>query len=60
MNLRYVRFIKRVTQLSLMLKSGISQSMISRFEMGYAKPTPEQHKQLCDALGVSEEDLTWE
>ena len=59
MDLRYIRFIKGVTQLDLQLKSGISQGMISRYEMGFARPSPEKHKILCKALEVEETELTW-
>ena len=60
MNLRYLLFIKRWPQMKLANKSGYSQSLISRWVMGYAKPGPEQFKKLCQALEVSEDDLTFE
>ena len=57
MHLKLLRTIRGFSQLDLMLKTGISQSQLSKFENGYAKLKPEERAKLAKALGCKGEDI---
>ena len=56
-NLRKIRFEQRVTQIDLMVKTGIWPSRISLLENGYLQPKPDEKEKLARALGVKIEEL---
>lgn len=59
MELSEGRFMKRLNQWDLKLKTGINQANISLIERGYVSPTQEEKIRLAKALGVREDELTW-
>ena len=59
MELRYLRFIKKMTQLDLMLRSGVHQSRISHFENGYAEPREDEKERIAMVLGCNQNEITW-
>ena len=59
-NLRWVRFIKRVSQHKLAAITGISQARISLLENGYVKPSDDDIVRLAEGLGVKPDDLSFE
>ena len=48
--LREVRFVRRVSQTALAVKTGIHQSKISRIENGLVKAREDEKKRLAKAL----------
>jgi transcriptional regulator with XRE-family HTH domain len=51
------RCLKGLSQLELMMRTGISNSRISWIENGYRKPNPAEKQKLSKALGVLEKVL---
>lgn len=56
-NLKEVRTSKKITQVELEEKTGISQQMISRYESGEHYPQIDTAKVIADALGVTLDEL---
>ena len=52
-NLKKLRRAKKITQVALQMRTGIDQSMISKFERGERVPTVESLVILADSLGTS-------
>lgn len=57
MNLRLARVRAQKPQLLLALEAGISQSLISQFELGYREPSEDQAKRIAKALGVKPKEI---
>ena len=55
--LREYRKLSRFTQDQLFARSGISQTRISRLEIGNVKPSPRERKVLAHALKIPAEIL---
>ena len=51
--IREERQSKGWTQAELGLRSGLRESMICKYELGYHIPNPENLSRIADALGVS-------
>lgn len=60
MDLKTIRFQRRLTQYDLSRKTGLSQATISLIERGYKKPGETMHKALAKACGVRSEDLSFD
>ena len=60
MNLREIRFKKRLTQYDICKFSGVPQSKISLIERGYASPTRKEKLAIAKALEVNPEEINWE
>jgi len=56
-NLKRTRFLLGKTQDDLSIETGIDQSLISRFENNYKKPTKDQKRRLAKALKLSKKEL---
>ncbi|RJQ53550.1 MAG: XRE family transcriptional regulator [Desulfobacteraceae bacterium] len=59
MDLYLARATKRISQLQLALKIGISQTQLSLFERGYREPPEKLKQKIADALGISVDDIQW-
>ena len=58
-DLRWARFIKRMSQEEVAYLSGVPQPIVSRFERGLQRPTDEQWQKIADALEVDVKELTY-
>ena len=52
MDLRTCRFLKGLSQMELMRRSGVLQCRISAIENGHVKPRNDEREQLEKALGL--------
>lgn len=52
-NIKYIRVIKEYTQLKVQMDTGISQSMLSKYERGDLLPTAENLIILADYYNTS-------
>lgn len=52
-NLKYIRVINEYTQLNVQMKTGISQSVLSKYETGEAIPTTENLLILAELYNTS-------
>jgi transcriptional regulator with XRE-family HTH domain len=59
MDLRRVRFEKRISQHSLSKDSGVHQSRISLIENGLHTPKPEEIEAICQVLEIPPTRITW-
>ena len=55
--LRDTRVLRRISQMALMLSTGINATKISWIERGYIKPKREEVIKLSKALGVQPRDI---
>jgi transcriptional regulator with XRE-family HTH domain len=55
--LRFIRNLRRKTQVELALETGLSQTAISNFENGLTEPSEEEKEKLSGALGVGINDI---
>lgn len=59
MDLREIRFKKRLSQWDIQKLSGVYQSRISLIERGYVRPSEDEKKAITDALGMEAEEIDW-
>ena len=58
-NLSWVRWVCRMSQMELGVKTGIVQSRISYFERGLALPSDAELARMAEVLGVKPDDLVF-
>jgi len=58
MDLREVRFKRKIPQWRLSLVSGVCQSRISQIENGYP-PSEAERKRIISALNVNDDTIEW-
>ena len=57
LRLKIERVRRRLRQREVAVKADLSASTVSDIECGWKTPTPEQIAAICEALGISLEDL---
>lgn len=60
MDLRELRFRKRISQWELSRTSGVHQSRISLIENCFSTPTNDEKNKLAKALGLKPGEIEWE
>jgi transcriptional regulator with XRE-family HTH domain len=58
-NLSYMRQREGMTQAELAERIGISQTILSQYELGKRNPSADVHARLAEALGVTMDDLMY-
>ena len=57
MNIKHLRLKAGMTQTDLAKKMRVTQSAVSRWEIGDVSPLPKLHKRLAKVLGVTVDEL---
>lgn len=59
MEFREIRKKKALSQWDITILTGISQSKICLFELGYVNPSADEISRLAEALSVKAESIQW-
>ena len=59
MDLRTIRFLKRITQWDMAIATGICQSKVSLIERGFVIPNDEEKVLIVAALEINENEIEW-